>query len=452
MAGIADNSAFSSAPLRNSHGSPFCRLPKRDGALSFSPWPLLVPSSFDAKVLPEKLRQRADESRYILSAVLWKAANRRTDDQGYARLKCDVLRRIVNHRWLKQTTRALEDAGLLERDHRYMPGVHSMGYRLGSAYLRDSPAWIEPTLPKLAQKLSSFAAEYSATQKARQKPIHERLHAIQCEHLTVVPSEAEAILEAMAQSRPRAVFGQRVIVENLVARRLANHVATTGRWFNGLTACCREIRPALRIAGERMGSVDLSCAQPALLALAIKNVASYKQDTPLYSKFHSLLVSLITLSDSLSSLQKFFALPSEEGVSEFMRLASSGLVYEALAAETGLTREGVKRRFLVDVLAPRRLYPSPVREAFQRMFPAVDACVRRVNAKDHGTLIRFLQRMESWLVLECVAPRLVETVPIVTLHDSIFSRASDCAVVESAFRQTFDELGFGMRVKVEYWG
>ena len=75
--------------------------------------------------------------------------------------------------------------------------------------------------------------------------------------------------------------------------------------------------------------------------------------------------------------------------------------------------------------------------------------IKRVNRDDHGALIRLLQRMESWLVIETVAPRLVGRIPLLTLHDAIYSRRPDVATVADAFDEVFDQLGFRMALKCE---
>lgn len=76
---------------------------------------------------------------------------------------------------------------------------------------------------------------------------------------------------------------------------------------------------------------------------------------------------------------------------------------------TGLERDAVKLKFLRDVLAKKGRYPSEVEAAFGRAFPNVYRVIRQVNRHDHGELIRLLQRAESWLVIEQVAPRRLET-------------------------------------------
>jgi hypothetical protein len=116
---------------------------------------------------------------------------------------------------------------------------------------------------------------------------------------------------------------------------------------------------------------------------------------------------------------------------------------------TGLDRNCVKLAFLRDVLAKRGSYPSRVEQAFRMLFPGVHAFIRAVNRRDHGELIRHLQRLESWLVVEQVAPRLVGRVPCVTLHDAIYSTLRSLTAVEATFEEVFDEIGIHLKLKRE---
>jgi len=242
---------------------------------------------------------------------------------------------------------------------------------------------------------------------------------------------------------------QESIIENLVTRRMGNSVSSTGRWFNAITGIKRELRQAIRLAGEALASVDLVSCQPAMLAFlmqsvcpsrGVKGVASYK-----HSQSASECPPLTPACWSGGSLLRF----SE--VSEYRERVCGGTFYESVFSSCGMDRSEAKRRFLVDVLAPRFRYPSPVRSAFEAAFPSVGQFICHVNQRDHGELIRLLQRLESWLVVETVAPRLVGQCPFITLHDAIFCGPGDIPLVQEAFEDVFADIGFTMRMKEESW-
>ena len=72
-----------------------------------------------------------------------------------------------------------------------------------------------------------------------------------------------------------------------------------------------------------------------------------------------------------------------------------------------------------------------------------------VNRRNHGELIRYLQRLESWLVVENVAPRLIGRIPCVTLHDAIYGTVGELPAVEDAFGAAFGEIGCCLGLKRE---
>jgi hypothetical protein len=325
-----------------------------------------------------------------------------------------------------------------------IPGRQSTGYCLTDRYLADHHVRCFPVVPQVVMRFARLEAFHAREQAKRRLPIHDALNAMQYEHLTVHQDQAEAILDVMPI---KSFICQDVLVSNLVRRQLTNSVGRTGRYFNGLTGVARGLRIALRLAGEHLANVDVTCAQPGLLALlmqlsltppcGLKGVSPYK-----YSWLDGLPSQVRAL--------RCAGLPAAgPDVASFRAAVCEQDLYALLADATGLERGVVKRRFLVDVLAPRLAYPSPVRAAFRLLFPSVAEFIEYVNRDDHAELIRLLQRLEAWLVVETVAPKLVNLCPIVTLHDAIFCRASDLPVVRHAFEETFEEIDFTLRLKNE---
>jgi len=118
-----------------------------------------------------------------------------------------------------------------------------------------------------------------------------------------------------------------------------------------------------------------------------------------------------------------------------------------------LTREQAKKRFLVDVVAKRGGYPSSFEDAFREAYPTVHGAIRRINYKNHCSLIRLLQSVEAWLVIDLVCPRLISAgVLCLTIHDSVYAQERMLGEVESAFREAFDEIGFSLSLKREIPG
>ncbi|MGA2069370.1 MAG: hypothetical protein ABSG86_30750 [Thermoguttaceae bacterium] len=395
-----------------------------------------LPHSFDvSEFLPARLWTRADDARWLVSVIVRKTANRDTDPWGCVRLDSQILRRVMYQGTVAEIVRALED-GAIEIAP-YCVGIRCKGFRLAKRYLGDRCVRVPVTDPRLLDRIERERQRLDAAERqTRWKPIHYRLDAEQ--RALTIDGSADAILTALpAKTR----LCQDVLVSYLRRREFPFSVGSTGRVFNAITGLKRELRAALRIGGEPVGSVDIRCAQPALLALAMT------QKSPLMGQNGYQHISIAAHPAPACPCPSAAALAPDGAV--FADLAVSGCLYETLGSLTGLDRETIKLAFLRDVLAKRGRYPSAVEQAFSVAFPTVYGFVRRVNRRDHAELIRLLQRLESWLVVETVCPRLVGHVPVVTLHDAVFSTRHNLAAVEGAFRDTFGEIGFSLSLKRE---
>jgi hypothetical protein len=333
--------------------------------------------------------------------------------------------------------RALEQGGAIETAP-YCVGVRCKGYRLAKRFLGDRCVRVPVTDPRLLDRIErERECQDAEAQQGRWKPIHFLLNAEQ-RHLTI-GGDADVIL---AELSDQTRLCQDVLVSNLRRREFRFSVSTTGRVFNAITGLKRELRQSLRIGGEPLGSVDIRCAQPGLLALAISQRTPTNGLKKLGTYKHTSLAAPI-LPSSLPC-----PLPAPD-LTAFVGLATSGLLYETFVSLTGLDRDAVKLAFLRDVLAKRGRYPSAVEQAFLVEFPTVHQYIRSVNCRDHAELIRHLQRLESWLVIERVSPRLLGRVPCITLHDAIYSTRRNLPTVERAFGETFDEIGCRLSLKRE---
>lgn len=399
-----------------------------------------LPASFDAtEFLPSPyLAMRADDARWLMSTIVRKTANRDTDPWGCIRLNMEILRRIMYKHTISDVITALENGGAIETAPACV-GVKSRGYRLAKRYLSDRHVRRSATDVRLIERIERERQRQRADeQRHRWTPIHFALDAEQT-HVTIT-NGADRILETLPG---HTRLCQDVLVGNIRRREYPFSVSSTGRVFNSITGIKRELRKVLRIDGQTLGSVDIRNAQPALLAMMIRqqNHANGVKKLDAYKHAGS--------AAPAGPLSPTPCLPPASDAALFADLACTGGLYERLMDLTGMDRDSVKLRVLVDVLAKRGRYPSRVEQAFRSAFPSVYRIIKRINRDDHGELIRRLQRMESTLVVETVAPRLVGRIPVVTLHDAIYSRRPDVGTVADAFNDVFDEIGFTMALKCE---
>jgi len=398
-----------------------------------------LPRSFQpADYLPSQLLTRADDANWLVSTIVRKTAHKDVDHWGCVRLHTDVLRRVMAPNTIAAIVEALEAGGAIETAP-YYAGVKCKGYRLARRFMGDRCVRVPATDPRLIERIEAERRRQQQDRRTRWKPIHHMLDDEQ-RYLTVAGSDE--ILEGLPD---HIRLCQDVLLTNIRRRQWPFSVSTTGRVFNAITGIKRGLRPSLRLAGEPMGSVDIRCAQPALLAMMLRTKVLH---SPPAAQMRETYKHTPPVDPPCLPAPCLALLPSSDS-STFASLASEGLLYESLMADTGLDRDVVKLSVLRDVLAKRGRYPSVVETAFRAAFPTVLRIIRAVNRDDHGELIRLLQRAESWLVIEQVAPRLLGKVRIVTLHDAIYSKRPDASKVADAFRDVFEELGFEMALQLE---
>jgi hypothetical protein len=205
----------------------------------------------------------------------------------------------------------------------------------------------------------------------------------------------------------------------------------------------------LRLRGEALGGIDICASQPSLLGMML-----YKQFLPSNELNDALTYSTHPpgVPVAVGARGRFLGgLPAD--VRRFVDDAQNGWLYEGLGSSVGVSREFAKHRFLVDVLAKHGSYPSAIEDEFRRAFPTVYAIVGEINGGDHCTLIRWLQSVEAWLVIDMVCARLIrDEIPVVTIHDSVFTQMGLIERVEAAFEEVFDAIGFRLSLKREIPG
>ena len=449
----------------------------------------VLPESFDLdEFLPPKLRSRFDDARYFVSLILRKLSWWDVDHLGLVRLHAKHLKNIMYQADYAAVVDALVDGEAVER-YSYQVGQRSFGYRLAARFVADKHVRVPATDPRLIHRLEKFSDECADERQARMLPVHHAL-AKQQLRLQIHGGRAREILAGLPQVENQ-FDGQGVLVGDIEARDFRLSVGQYGRVFNNITSLKRELRGELRVVGKKLGSVDLSCAQPAFVAKMMQDASRLVDDvecpTLIDSANFRFPGSLQTgaegkktgKADEVGRQQPAEAgsnydssatesvhydssrsLAQNDDLERYRSLVQRGELYEVLLADLGhaMSRDELKRRFLADVIAKRKAsfrggeYPSVVEDKFRERFPTVYGFIRAVNRAgyEHSNLIRLLQREESRLVIETIAADLLTRHPrmfCLTLHDAIFTTAEHLPKVEQAFRRAFEQTDFAMAFK-----
>lgn len=404
----------------------------------------ILPESFDAiELLPKSLHKFADDANYLASSILWKTARGQADDCGYVPLRAEYLRNVISKRKCTEIVQSLLDSGAIHRTP-YQVGCRPFAYRLDDRYQADPHIRRPIENRRLLRKLEQHSARCQEEADRRMKPVHHTLASLQ-HSLQIDGLESKAILHTLsAESNPFDMQG--ILVRDILDREFRLAVGKYGRVSNSITSLKREIRTALRCAGMPLVGVDISCAQPCLLSLLIRFC---QQNVPSYIACPWL--PLLPAVAPCPSLALFSAacLSGELFGILGMRLRDAGIDW---------SRDTVKKRFLADVLAKKKAnaagaeYPSAIENIFRAEFPGVWRFIKSVNQDDHATLIRILQQLESWLVIEQVCGRFVQRHPgefVITIHDAAYCRPEMLGALTEAFEGVFESLDFRPQLKID---
>ena len=408
------------------------------------PYALWLPARFDPRDhLPRALWPYADDARYLVSTIVCKAAFGDMDPWEYVHLNSRVLRRVMTQRKIAPITNALKQAGVIETIP-YRVNQLSRGYRLTAHWQARNHCRVLATDLHLLQRIWVEQARLDAERALRWKPIHYQL-----DHCQRGLSVTDAAKPVLASLEGPALLCQDILVRRIRDRDFHFSVSSTERCFNAITGLKKSLRPTLLLNEEPLGNIDISCAQPGLLALLIGTTSRTIrwEERTTYMTPSSLEPLLVAVPSLASAARVSIDLAEFE---EYRHLVTGGRLYDRLMEGVpGVSRDDLKLAFIRDVLAKGGRYPSDVENWFCSAFPGIYAYIRAVNSRSHAALIRALQEAEAWLVIDRVAPKLVASVPILTLHDAIYVAHSALDMVEAAFRETFDEIGFSLALKRE---
>ena len=457
---------------------------------------LMSPDGLDSeRCLSPQLRNRADDLRWLVHVVATKARRGETDRRGYVRLSSRVLRRVMSTRTMPAVVRAAVGGGVLSIDEHRI-GRRTRGYRLGPRWRGRPLRWVAVQDERLAARVAREVDRLERLRLAVMLPIHHAL----CESQTLLTVEPEGDFAAAAIDPEPVRHRQQTILQQIRTGYPGRRVGT-GRWYSPVSRLKRSLRPYLRLAGEPLGGYDLRCAQPRLLAVLLS--AQLTQFVQCVATYSSTLFALCSSRAKWASHAPQSKCPLPDCVSAdssrdgcgvlslghvaavasgaprcgrdlglFDELTLDGGLYSHLLdrcraagvdlgdpdAKGRAERDVVKLLLLRDVMAKLGGYPSEFEHVFRSEFPTVHRAVRWINgrhspddgcgaARSHGRLVRLLQRLESALVLETVAPALLPETPIVPVHDCLFAPVSHVPRVEQAFRDVFDRCGVRFALK-----
>jgi hypothetical protein len=394
----------------------------------------------------------------------------------------------------------LIDAGIIESDEEYMPGVVSIGYRFTAAFrgVNYKRVEIQDFILRRKIKEGSIFSKTNAIGlrypnllkwfKSRKLQIDRRA-AIRW--VNEQEEQVMKILKGKKLSKVRLIEERVAVIEKyanqrLQVTRIAEHDyyysidGTGNRLHTNLTNLPKGLRNFLTYDGRQLVSIDIRNSQPYMsLALFDKKFwqPNVKMEYPTLKKMDKGLYDRMGKEDMHFQYSIMFVDSSKTLVRSdlqkdiFSRNVIQGTIYEYLQEvferegqlNLGSTHDEKRSRVKKIVLtllfdADWKVYNreprSPV-QIFRRHFPTIARAFAYIKEYDYRTLAIILQRIESYLLLDkicrCISQERPD-IPLFTIHDNIITTVGNEEYVQSVMREELARImGAAPQLAVEYW-
>lgn len=386
--------------------------------------------------------------------------DRRYRDDEFIPLYSQILNRILPKREYKAILDWLLNK-IVETNGTYVPGVTgnrslSKGYRLTEPYrnARFREYWL--THPELVGKL----ARHRERSERNFQPVHYHLKRM-IEGLEVVGDYPKVYLPLVTIVNQDGWF----------------NVCAQGRVHTALTNLDKEYREYIRwCGGQKLWSLDIKNSQPLMLALFLQRIGKAIDS----NEFPSVVRKQPTATRPPANRHRPQENPPNpthpyvgtlsnarlnEDAAKFVEDCAAGLCYERVGDCAGLTRDETKNGFFGPMYGQRSDMFTRVGRAFQQRYPACHDAIRRLKPysrprpkKDEprikdpadGELARWMQRLESDMIIVCVCERLRREVPdacLLTIHDSLVTTEEYTEYFKHVLQDEFNKA-YGIKPQI----
>lgn len=343
----------------------------------------------------------------------------------YFSLKREYLKSvtIIN---IDRYVKILVNGEFIISDNSYTVGVKSLMYKINPKFIKGCCKIELPTDCKLSKNIIKKLYQ----SKAHHNRLEQHLRLMQGELMKIELDTRKAKNWIENNSNDTQKPSYLTSVNHIEDKRFRyfKRNKTNGRLDTNLTNLKSDLRQFIK--GDYV-SIDLKNSQPLLLGILIDNII-YKRDTLCcYLKESNLKKTF-----GIKGIQKILLFHQNQEKSKMVKLVKfynsvlKGTLYDEFInchAENLSRKEAKKIMFKVlfsknqYYIGYKKMIPyESDKMIFANVYPFVSEVVKILKTKDHRTLPIFLQRLESYLFIDCIAKGLVENgiIPF-TIHDSV---------------------------------
>jgi hypothetical protein len=232
--------------------------------------------------------------------------------------------------------------------------------------------------------------------------------------------------------------------------RYFNRNKTNNRLDTNLTTLKSDLRQFIK--GDYV-SIDLVNSQPFLLGMLLDSIINNKDTLCL------LLSNIeVTKAFSHSTIKKILITRQNKEIQElatfnnYLTSTKEGLLYDNFISvfDNELSRKEVKQMFFKVLFSAVDSYKKE-KAKFKSVYPIISSLVELLKEKKYKTLPIYLQKLESYLFIDCISKNLVEfgIIPL-TIHDSVIVKKEQLQQTILIMEKVFNkELGVIPTFKIE---
>lgn len=382
---------------------------------------------------------------YLLNTIKWKRVCWDADRRGYSRLKTAYLRRVIPAEPLSRIIDKLESIGVIEIDHRFVPGKKSKGYRLAPDFWKS-----KRIICRNSRMIRAVRSMYE-TEQSTQTPVHRWLDS-QLDRVEIDLDRAREMISKMspADKTRIPVDAYRAILadtcEMIYHGDHRAHADRFGRYHSGITRLAKPLRQCLSVDGHSFINLDVANSQPLIAGI-------------LATEFHGSRFRAARLCDRRFAttvnpyrrrLPKVATTTIADDLLEYVELCESGLLYESFLHD-GLSRDRVKRALLTAMYG-RNHWQDPIKTEIERRFPSLAEMLRRLKQRDYRHAARLMQNVESTVVIHTICGQIMRekpNAPICSIHDSLMTTPPYVDYVREMMIAKFRSLGVTPKIRKE---
>lgn len=344
----------------------------------------------------------------------------------------------LNKKYLKSVTisnidryiKILINGEFIISDNSYTVGVKSLMYKINPKFIKGL-CEIE-LLPSC--KLSKNIIKNLYKKKAHYNRLEPHLRRMKDEFMQMELDYKEAKKWVEVNANDTQKLSYLTSINSIEDKRFRyfKRNKTNGRLDTNLTNLKSDLRQFMK--GDYVG-IDLKNSQPLLLGMLIDNIINNTDPLCCY-----LQGSKLTKTFGIKGIQKILLIHQNQEKSKMVKFRTfynsvlNGTLYEEFIK---LYLDKIERNEIKDIMFKvlfsknkfysgyRKIIPyEKDKKTFASVYPFVYEVVKTLKTKDHRTLPIYLQRLESYLFLDCIAKELVNNgiVPN-TIHDSVIVKA-----------------------------